>query len=166
MKADMRGASICGAKLAFARLDGADLRAATVAYKGPAVAKEAEGTFRVDFSNASLKGASFSHARLEGVNFNGAILEGANFKNARLANVSFRNAVLTGVNIADMGLPPESFEGAIRGIGDEALARKHIIAAKLEAHALCIASAAARGAPQCLTTRICGRCTIFWLARA
>jgi uncharacterized protein YjbI with pentapeptide repeats len=146
IKTDMRGASICGARLAFAKLDGADLRAATVAYRGPGARADSEETVRVDFSNASLKGASFGHARLDGVNFSGAILEGANFKNAQLSNVSFRNAVLTGVNVAELNLPPEAFEGCVLGVTAAAAARSGALIAMLEAHALCIASAAARGA--------------------
>lgn len=150
IKADMRGASICGAKLAFAKLDGADLRAATMAYRGPGAAKEVEHTVSVDFSNASLKGASFGHARLDGVNFSGAILEGANFKNAQLTNVKFRNCVLTGVNIADLGVPPEALEGCVLSVSKEAVAKKGEIAAKVEAHQLCITSGAKQGTPAVL----------------
>ncbi|HEY0105715.1 MAG TPA: pentapeptide repeat-containing protein [Rhizomicrobium sp.] len=150
VKADMRGASLCGAKLGFAKLDGADLRAATVVYKGPDAPAGAEDTFRVDFSNASLKGASFGHARLDGVNFSGAILEGANFKNAHLSNVTFKNAVLTGVDIADLDVPPEALEGAILGVSAQAAARATAIAAMIEAHRLCIASGAAEGKPAVL----------------
>ncbi|MEI9994503.1 MAG: pentapeptide repeat-containing protein [Rhizomicrobium sp.] len=146
VKADLRGASICGARLGFARLDGADLRAVTVAYKGPGAAKEGEETYRVDFSNASLKGASFGHAQLEGVNFSGAILEGANFKNARLSNVTFKNAVLTGVNIADLGVPPQALEGCILSATAAAMARAGALVAMLDGHVLCIASGAVQGA--------------------
>jgi uncharacterized protein YjbI with pentapeptide repeats len=145
-KADMRGASICGAKLAFAKLDGADLRAATVAYKGPEAAKASEDV-RVDFSNASLKGASFGHARLDGVCFEGAILEGANFKNAHLSNVTFKDAVLTGVNLDDLDLPAEAFEGCVFGVTQEAVDKAAGIIVALEAHKLCVSSDAAQGAP-------------------
>ena len=145
-KADMRGASICGARLAFAKLDGADLRAATVAYKGPDGAK-ADDEVRVDFSNASLKGASFGHARLDGVSFEGAILEGANFKNAHLSNVTFKDAVLTGVNLDDLDLPDEAFIGCVLGVTADAMEKANAIAAALEAHKLCVSSAAAKGAP-------------------
>lgn len=149
-KADMRGASICGAKLAFAKLDGADLRAATVAYKGPDSGKDTEATVRVDFSNASLKGASFGHARLDGVNFSGAILEGANFKNAQLTNVTFKNTVLTGVNLADLGVPREALEGCVLSLTQEAADKAGALAAGLEAHQLLITSGAAKGAPAVL----------------
>jgi uncharacterized protein YjbI with pentapeptide repeats len=148
-KADLRGASICGARLAFAKLDGADLRAATVAYKGPDAAK-ANANVRVDFSNASLKGASFGHARLDGVSFEGAILEGANFKNAQLANVSFKGAVLTGVNVDDIDLPDEAFEGCVFGVTQDAVDKAQMIAAALDAHKLCVTSGASRGAPAVL----------------
>ena len=149
IKADLRGASICGARLAFSKLDGADLRAATVAYKGPG-ASDAGQTLFVDFSNASLKGASFGHARLDGVNFSGAILEGANFKNAQITNATFKNAVLTGVNIDDLGVPPEALEGCVLDISAAAAAKTDGLIAVLEAHALCIESAAARGRPAVL----------------
>ncbi len=150
VKADMRGTSICGAKLAFAKLDGADLRAATVAYKGPDAPNGVEETVRVDFSNASLKGASFGHARLDGVNFSGAILEGANFKNAQLSNVTFKNAVLTGVNIADLNVPPEALEGCILGVSAAAAARAGELAAIVAAHLLCVSSGAGKGSPAVL----------------
>ncbi len=152
IRADLRGASICGAKLAFARLDGADLRAATNAYRGPGAADgaDAEKSVRVDFSNASLKGVSFGHARLDGVNFSGAILQGANFKNAQLSNVTFKNAVLTGVNLAELAVPPEALKGCVIDVTPEAAAKAGTIAAKLEAHQLCIASGGAKGAPAVL----------------
>jgi uncharacterized protein YjbI with pentapeptide repeats len=150
VRADMRGASICGARLAFAKLDGADLRAATMAYKGPGAGKDAESSVRVDFSNASLKGASFGNARLDGANFSGAILEGANFKNAQLTNATFKNAVLTGVNLADLGVPPEALEGCITSVTREAVAKTDTLAAKLAEHQLCIESGAAKGAPAVL----------------
>jgi uncharacterized protein YjbI with pentapeptide repeats len=148
-KADLRGASICGARLAFAKLDGADLRAATVAYKGPDAAK-GNSDVCVDFSNASLKGASFGHARLDGVSFEGALLDGANFKNAKLSNVTFKGAVLTGVNIDDLDLPEEAFEDCVFGVTQQAVDRANAIAAALEAHKLCVASGATRGMPAVL----------------
>ena len=149
-KADMRGASICGAKLAYAKLDGADLRAATVAYKGPDSGKETESTVRVDFSNASLKGASFGNARLDGVDFSGAILEGANFKNAQLSNVIFKNTVLTGVNLADLGVPREALDDCVLSMTREAADKAGALTATLDAHQLLISSGAAKGAPAVL----------------
>jgi uncharacterized protein YjbI with pentapeptide repeats len=146
VRADLRGASICGARLVFATLDGADLRAATVAYKGPIAGQEEAQAVRVDFSNASLKGASFGHARLDGVNFSGAILAGANFKNAQIANATFKGAVLTGVNLDDLGVPEEALEGCVLDVSEAALDRAAVLVRMLDDHALCIASAAARGA--------------------
>jgi uncharacterized protein YjbI with pentapeptide repeats len=149
VRAEMRGAMVCGANLEFATLDGADLRATTVAYRGPGAAareKEGETSVSVDFSNASLKGASLGHAQLDGASFAGALLQGANFKNARLTNVSFRNAVLTGVNLADLDVPPEALEGAITDVSEEVVVRAKTIALMLDAHQLCITSGGRKGA--------------------
>lgn len=147
IRANLRGASICGAKLAFARLDGADLRAATVVYRGPGAAQDSQHTVPVDFSGASLKGASFGHAQLEGANFSGAILEGVNFKNAKLANVTFRNAVLIGIDVAALGVPPEALEGCVMDVTSAAAAKEGSLKEKLEAHQLCVSSGTAKGAP-------------------
>ncbi|MEJ1970494.1 MAG: pentapeptide repeat-containing protein [Rhizomicrobium sp.] len=145
-RTDLRGASICGARLAYAKLDGADLRAATVAYRGPGAALAAEGrSVTVDFSNASLRGASFGNAKLDGVDFSGALLQGANFKNAQLSNVSFRNAVLTGANLSGHDLPPEALEGCVLDVTPAAAARAATLQAMLDVHELCVASGAARG---------------------
>ena len=149
VRAEMRGSLVCGANLSFARMDGADLRATTVAYRGPGAAareKDGEMSVSVDFSNASLKGASLGHAQLDGATFAGALLQGASFKNARLSNVSFRNAVLTGVDLSELDVPPEALEGCVTDVPPEAVARAAMIRAKLDAHQQCIESHGAKGA--------------------
>jgi uncharacterized protein YjbI with pentapeptide repeats len=147
--AEMRGSLVCGANLAYARMDGADLRATSVAYRGPgAAAREKTGAMSVsvDFSNASLKGASLGHAQLDGATFAGALLQGASFKNARLSNVSFKNAVLTGVDLTELDVPPEALEGCVTDVPPQAAARAGMIAARLDAHQQCIESHGAKGA--------------------
>src|SRR6185312_5060295 len=101
----------------------------------------------VDFSNCSMKGASFGNAKLDGADFTGALLAGANFKNAKLANARFKGAVLAGVNLKDLAVPPEALEGAIADVTPEAAAKYDVLKARLEAHQQWIASAGAQGTP-------------------
>jgi len=153
-RADLRGASFKGARLAFAVLDHADLRAAMMMYVSAGGVQvlnrersERKGAAGVDFSNCSMKGVSFGNAKLDGADFTGAILHGANFKNAKLTNATFKNSVLTGVNLNDLGVPPEALEGCIADITAAAAAKFEQLKSRLDAHQQWISSAGAGGAP-------------------
>ena len=137
-RTDMRGASLKGASLSYAVLDGADMRAAMMMYVGPDAVSvvdlntaRGEGSDRdgiktpnsVDFSNCSLKNASFGSAKLDGVNFSGALLQGAKFKSARLTNAVFAGAVLTGVDLKDLNVPADALAGCVTDISEEAAAK-------------------------------------------
>ena len=160
IRADLRGASFSGAKLSFALLDHADLRAAMMMYVGAGgvsvvnhereKAKPGVAPAGVDFSNCSLKGASFGNAKLDNANFTGALLQGANFKQARLSNVNFRGAVLTGVDINELAVPPEAMTGCVRDVAPEAAAKFDDLKARLDAHQLWTVSGGAKGAPAVL----------------
>ena len=134
--ADLRGTSLRGANLSCAILDNADLRAATMTRSGVGADKErAPGASGgVDFSNCSMKRASFNGANLESVNFTGAMLQGAEFKGAKLANVTFRDAVLTGVNLADLKVGPDALEGAVTDPSAQRLARAEELKAMIDVH--------------------------------
>jgi uncharacterized protein YjbI with pentapeptide repeats len=153
-RADLRGASFKGARLGFAVLDNADLRAAMMMYvsaDGVQVLDREKGgrtgAAGVDFSNCSMKGVSFGNAKLDGADFTGAILHGANFKNAKLTNATFKNCVLTGVNLNDLGVPPESLVGCVADVTPAAAAKFDHLKARLDAHQQWISSAGAAGGP-------------------
>ncbi len=158
--ADLRGASFKGARLAYAVLDYADLRAASMMYTGPdglvvssrteqdkneRAAKKTHSEHGVDFSNCSLKQASFGNAKLQDVDFSGALLHGASFKGAQLTNVTLRGAVLTGVNLEDLNLPPEAFAECVTDSTPDSLAKAEPLKKKLEVHQLWILSNGAQG---------------------
>ena len=159
-RADLRGASFSGAKLTFAILDHADLRAAMMMYVGAGgvsvvnrereSAKPGAAPAGVDFSNCSMKGASFGNAKLDNANFTGALLQGANFKSAKLSNVIFRGAVLTGVDIKELAVPPEAMTGRVRDVTPEAAAKFDALKARLDAHQLWTSTGGAKGAPAVL----------------
>lgn len=144
--ADMRGASFKGADLAFAIMDHADLRAATmmmVEQSGVSVIDHVtggKGFGGVDFSNASLRNASFGKARLDGANFNGALLIGTNFRGAQLKDASFTGAVLMGVNLLELNLPREIFADCLFDPGPEQKARAEMLKARLVAHQVWVAT--------------------------
>ena len=153
----MRGASFKGAKLSFAILDHADLRAGMmmcVASSGDSsildrgdLCRGANGASGgVDFSNCSMKGVSFGNARLDGVIFDGALLVGARFRGAKLTNASFRGAVLMGVNLNELGVPPEALKDCVLDVSAQALAKSADLMARLDAHDTWIASDGKRGA--------------------
>jgi uncharacterized protein YjbI with pentapeptide repeats len=104
----------------------------------------------VDFSNCSLRGASFGNARLDGADFSGAILRGANFKNAEVKNARFTNAVLTGVNLSDLNVPPETLADCIRDVAPEAMAKAGELKTRLESHQRWIATQGSEGQPAVL----------------
>jgi uncharacterized protein YjbI with pentapeptide repeats len=150
-RADLRGASFRGARLSFAVLDHADLRAAMMMYVGDAgvsVVDRDRGSENssVDFSNCSLKGASFGNAKLDGANFSGALLHGANFRNAKLVNATFKGAVLTGVNLNELAVPPEALAGCIADVTPAAAGKFGELKSRLDAHQQWISSGGAQGA--------------------
>jgi uncharacterized protein YjbI with pentapeptide repeats len=150
-RADLRGASFRGARLSFAVLDHADLRAAMMMYVGDAGVSVVDrdrgsGNSSVDFSNCSLKGASFGNAKLDGANFSGALLHGANFRNAKLVNATFKGAVLTGVNLNELAVPPEALVGCIADVTPAAAGKFGELKSRLDAHQQWISSGGAHGA--------------------
>jgi uncharacterized protein YjbI with pentapeptide repeats len=152
-RADLRGASFKGARLSYAVLDDADLRTATMMLVGADAItfadreRTAKGGSGVDFSNCSLKNASFGSAKLDGANFTGALLQGACFRAAKLTNVTFKDAVLTGVNLKELAVPPEALADCVKDVSPEAASRFDELKARLEAHQEWIASGGSRGAP-------------------
>ncbi|HEY0301563.1 MAG TPA: pentapeptide repeat-containing protein, partial [Rhizomicrobium sp.] len=56
----------------------------------------------------------------------------------------------TGANLAGHVLPPEALEGCVMDATPQALAKADALKARLDDHQLCIASAAAKGAPAVL----------------
>jgi uncharacterized protein YjbI with pentapeptide repeats len=162
VRADLRGASFSGAKLSYAVLDHADLRTAVMMFveidgisivdreRASGSGKPSGAPSGVDFSNCSLKGASFGHAKFDRANFDGALLQGATFKNAHLTNVSFRGAVLTGVNLKELAVPPSAIEGAVLDVTPEAMEKADALKGQLEAHHIWISSSGERGNPAVL----------------
>ncbi|HTW36528.1 MAG TPA: pentapeptide repeat-containing protein [Rhizomicrobium sp.] len=152
--ADMRGTSLRGANLSCANLDNANLRSATMARPGaePVMgtekgAGERAQTTGVDFSNCSLKRASFNGASLEGANFSGAMMQGADFKGAKLVDVSFKDAVLTGVNLSDLKVAPEALKGAVTDPSTERVARAEQLKAMVDVHYQWIRTGGREGQP-------------------
>jgi len=153
VRADMRGCVLRGARLAEANLDHADLRSGRmmIVDAGGAVAMQGNnGAMSVDFSNCSLRGASFGNAKLDGADFSGALLRGANFKGAELKNAKFANSILTGVNLADLKVPPDALVGCIRDVSPEALAKAAELKSLLESHQGWIATQGSQGKPAIL----------------
>ena len=155
--ADMRGASLNGANLSYAVLDQADLRAAVMMKMGPdgfCIIDHVDTSHGgrgvkpvgVDFSNCSMRHASFGNAQLDGANFSGALLDGAKFQGAKLINANFRGAVLTGVNLKDLAVTPEALEGCVLDVTPQAQAKFAALKARLDAHQEWILSGGRRGA--------------------
>lgn len=155
-QADIRGASFRGADLSMAVLDRADLRSATMMVidtEGVSVVNHArkQNNFGgVDFSNCSLKSASFGNAKLDGAVFHGALLIGTSFRGARLTNASFTGAVLMGVDMQDLNLPPETFAGCTFGVSPEAKAKAPQLAEAVVLHHRWVLSGGAEGRAACL----------------
>jgi uncharacterized protein YjbI with pentapeptide repeats len=110
------------------------------------VDRNADGPQGVDFSNCSLKKASFGKAKLDGANFSGALLQGADFKGSHLSNAGFKGAVLTGVNIKDLNLSPEDLKGCITDPSQETIRRFDEMRSKLDSHQQWIVSGGMQGA--------------------
>lgn len=164
-RADLRGASLKGAVLSYAVLDGADMRSAMMMYVGPGGVSlldhnNASGNGQdedgvntatgVDFSNCSLKHASFGSAKLDNVNFGGALLEGAKFKGARLKNAVFKGAVLTGVDLKELDVPAHALEGCVKDPTAEAIAKAQSLKDALATHQEWVGSGGKTGRPASL----------------
>lgn len=149
--ADLRGASLKGADLSHANLDNADLRAAMMMFITPdgkssiLDRKAGSGPQGVDFSNCSLKKATFGNAKLDDAKFDGALLQGAVFKGARLANASFAGAVLTGVNLKELNVPPEALKDCVTDVSPETIKAFDQMRARLDGHQEWIVSGGAQG---------------------
>lgn len=144
--ADMRGASFKGADLSYTIMDYADLRAATMMFVEQSSVSVIDhvsggkGFGGVDFSNSSLRNASFGKAKLDGANFNGALLLGTSFRGAQMKEASFTGAVLMGVNLLELNLPREVFVDCVFDPGPEQKARAEALKVKLAAHQAWVAS--------------------------
>ena len=112
--------------------------------------QRSKGGACVDFSNCSMKGASFGNAKLDGVNFGGALLQGATFKGARLTNVSFKGAVLIGVNLAELAVPAAALADCVKDPIPLPTEKLDELRKCLDAHSLWIDSDGAQGAPAVL----------------
>jgi len=155
-RADLRGASLAGASLNGAVLDEADLRAIRIIRAGPnhsGFGRPHEGAadgFSADMSYCALRGARLCAANLKGVNFTGAVLEGANLTGANVAGAIFTGAVITGAIGATQTMTAEQLSACVHDPLDKAVARRPVLAAKLEACALWIETGGAQGAPAVL----------------
>ncbi|HUO93155.1 MAG TPA: pentapeptide repeat-containing protein [Rhizomicrobium sp.] len=145
--ADMRGTSLRGANLSCANLDNANLRSATMSRPGAEPILQRNSVSGVDFSNCSMKRATFNGASLEGVNFTGAMMQGADFKGAKLADVTFKDAVLTGVNLANLKVPAEALVGAVTDPSADKVARAEELKAMIEVHYTWIRTNGREGKP-------------------
>jgi uncharacterized protein YjbI with pentapeptide repeats len=149
--ADMRGTSLRGANLSCAILDNANLRSATMARPGadPVLdgGKRGDAPLGVDFSNCSMKRASFNGANLEGANFSGAMMQGAEFKGAKLVDVTFTGAVLTGVNLSELKVSPEALAGAVTDPSAERVQRCEELKAMVDVHYTWIRTGGREGKP-------------------
>lgn len=148
--ADLRGVSFRGANLGYAVLNEADMRAATMMYVGEKFkmqgnAHEFAPFGSVDFSNCSLRNATFGNARLENANFSNALLQGTRFRGAKLANACFAGAILTGVDLADLDVPPESLKGCIISPMPAAEERAKVLLQALRAHHEWVVSGGKKG---------------------
>ena len=155
-RADLRGASMAGASLNGAVLDEADLRAIRIIRAGtnhsgfgPSHAGAADG-LAADMSHCAMRGARLCAANLKGVNFTGAVLEGANLTGANVAGAVFTGAVITGAIGATQTLTAEQLSTCVHDPVDAAVARRPMLAARLEACAAWVESGGAEGAPAVL----------------
>ena len=153
--ADLRGTSLRGANLSCAIMDNANLRSAAMARPGAEPALDgAGGTSQhggvptgVDFSNCSMKRASFNGANLEGANFSGAMMQGAEFKGAKLVDVTFKGAVLTGVNLSDLKVSKEALAEAVTDPSAKSIARCEELKAMVDVHYTWIRTGGREGKP-------------------
>ena len=101
----------------------------------------------VEFTNASMRGASLCDANLKGADFSGAILEGANFRGAKLEGAVFKDAVLTLVRLEELPLSREQLQSCVLEPDEAAMARRDLLLGMLDRAALWVQSAGRRGAP-------------------
>ncbi|WP_291827957.1 pentapeptide repeat-containing protein [Bosea sp. (in: a-proteobacteria)] len=97
---DFTGSHLENANLSSSTLIGCDFREASLANLNASTsdlsgAQFSGSVFRVDFSNAVLRGAEFTRCLFSGCNFNNASLHGADFRNARIAEgTTFEGALV------------------------------------------------------------------------
>ena len=155
-RADLRGACLAGASLNGAVLDEADLRAIRIIRAGPnhsGFGPGHEGATdgqAADMSHCAMRGARLCGANLKGVNFTGAVLEGANLTGANVAGAVFTGAVLTGAVGATQTLTAEQLSGCIHDPIDGAVARRPLLAARLDACGLWVETGGLEGSPAVL----------------
>lgn len=94
---EMVGTYLDGAKLAGAKLEGADL---TGAYLGNADLRGAD-LRDADLTGAYLAGANLRNANLRGATLTGAHLAGADFEEADLAEINLTGAHVPGAKVRD-----------------------------------------------------------------
>lgn len=150
--ADLRGASLKGANLAYAMMDGADFRAASLMHVGdrPTFTGNAHDGVpfgAVDFSNCSLRKASFRNARLDNANFTDALLHGAVFKGARLGDPCFRGAILEGVVLKELNVPRKALRDRLPEPTAAARDRADFLMSELTAHHEWFVSEGKKGGP-------------------
>ncbi len=150
--ADLRGASLKGANLAYAMMDCADFRAASTMQVGfsPRFKGNAHDVVpfgAVDFSNCSMRKASFRNARLDNANFTDAMLQGALFKGARLGDPCFRGAVLEGVALDEMNVSRKALRDRLPEPTAAARERAGFLASELLAHHEWFVSGGKKGWP-------------------
>jgi uncharacterized protein YjbI with pentapeptide repeats len=113
-----------------------------------------EGAFGgVDFSNCSLRNASFGHAKLDNANFNNSMLHGASFRGAQITRSTFRGAVLTGVNISELKLSPEVLAQCVLDITPGAVQIADTLKLDIEMHHRWTVSDGREGKPTILDGR-------------
>ncbi len=150
--ADLRGASLKGANLAYAMMDCADFRAASTMHVGfspkfKGNAHDAVPFGAVDFSNCSMRKASFRNARLDNADFTDAMLQGAIFKGARLGDPCFRGAILEGVALDEMNVPRKALRDRLPEPTAAARERAGFLATELVAHHEWFVSGGKKGWP-------------------
>lgn len=146
--ADLRGSTLNGSNLSRARLDYADFRPGRLVEHGQAeVIDRCGSAANVDFSDCSLRGASFEGAFLQGANFSRAIIHATRFKNARLADAIFEGAVLSQVRLEELNLPESVLRTCVLAPPVlESVATRRRLTAALDAHQRWIASDGRDGA--------------------
>jgi len=161
-RADLRGCTLAGANFDGAVLDEADMRAAMLLQAdevhglrevaGSRLNRSSldDGSFAVDFTNCSLRGARMKNANLKNANFSGANLDGADLAGARLGGAKFDGAILTGVDTDRLGLPRSTFDTCVKEPSAAAVADLPRIREQIEFNHAWVTSGAAAGRPAVL----------------
>lgn len=161
-RADLRGCTLAGANFDGAVLDEADMRAAVLLHTdeihglrelaGSRLNRSSldDGSFAVDFTNCSLRGARMKNANLKNANFSGANLDGADLAGARLGGAKFDGAILTGVDTGRLGLPRATFANCVLEPSALALAALPRLREQIEFNHAWVTSGGAAGRPAVL----------------